>query len=362
MTLEIQRYLLNGGTPETLQEEYGIKHRRHGTHPNLIQFKYSQIDSPMGERIVQECRGIILDEFDKWRVVARPFDKFFNYSQGHAAPIDWDTARVQEKMDGSLIIFYNYGGSWHVATSGMPDASGEVHGFGMSFEELFWEIWAQAGYKLPYGQEHYTLMFELTSPYNRIIVNNRDFRLTLLGVRNRRTGCELPPNIMAQQHGYNVVREFPLTSLDGVLKTFDTMDPVKQEGYVIVDGKHQRIKVKHPGYVALHHMKSAASPKAFLEVIRSGETDEFLTHFPEYEKEYLDVKDQYDHLILELITSYQMIQDIEEQKAFALVAVKSRYPGALFAIRGGKAQTIREYLASANVKLLMRVLGMKDAD
>jgi len=57
-----------------------------------------------------------------------------------------------------------------------------------------------------------------------------------------------------------------------------------------------------------------------------------------------------------------VIRDIEVQKEFALKAVKSRYPGALFAIRGGKAQTFREYLASANVKLLMRVLGMKDAD
>ena len=246
MTLEIQKYLLNGGTPETLQEEYGIKHRRHGKYPHLIQFKYNQIDSPMGERIVQECRGIILDERANWMVIARPFDKFFNYGEGHAAPIDWDSARAMEKLDGSLIIFYNYGGSWHVATSGMPDASGDIGGFGMTFEALFWEIWEQAGYKLPYGQEHYTLMFELTSPYNRIIVNNRDFRLTLLGVRNRRTGCELPPDVMGQQYGYNVVREFPLTSLDSVLKTFDTMDPVTQEGYVIVDGQHNRIKVKHP--------------------------------------------------------------------------------------------------------------------
>ena len=109
-------------------------------------------------------------------------------------------------------------------------------------------------------------------------------------------------------------------------------------------------------------MKSTASPKTFLEVIRSGETDEFLTHFPEYEKEYLDVKGKYDRLVGHLEGAYEVIADIEVQKEFALEAMKSRYPGALFALRAGKVQTFREYLAGVSVKQLMRVLGMKDTD
>jgi hypothetical protein len=54
----------------------------------------------MHEPIVRESRGVILDEADDWRVVARAFDKFFNYGESGADEIDWGTARVQEKVDG----------------------------------------------------------------------------------------------------------------------------------------------------------------------------------------------------------------------------------------------------------------------
>ncbi|KKM74283.1 hypothetical protein LCGC14_1401830 [marine sediment metagenome] len=102
MTLELQKFLRADGSPEKLKEQFGIISRRHGRYDNLVCFKYHMIDSPMGERIVQECRGIILDEEDNWNVVSRSFNKFFNIFEGHAAEIDWDTACVQEKLDGCL--------------------------------------------------------------------------------------------------------------------------------------------------------------------------------------------------------------------------------------------------------------------
>src|SRR6185312_8924249 len=113
---------------ERLNEAYGIDFNQHKTYPNLYSLKYNMIESPMGERIVQECRGIVLDAADNWNVVARPFDKFFNVGEGHAAKIDWNTAKVQEKLDGSLMIMYHYGDDWQVASSGTPDASGHAHG------------------------------------------------------------------------------------------------------------------------------------------------------------------------------------------------------------------------------------------
>ena len=42
----------------------------------------------MDNPIVQQARGIILDEAKDWKVVARPYDKFFNLGEGNAAPID----------------------------------------------------------------------------------------------------------------------------------------------------------------------------------------------------------------------------------------------------------------------------------
>ena len=76
---------------EELCGRYAIRAKRHRNHPNL---KYSQILSPMHEPVVRECRGLIVDEADAWRVVCRAYDKFFNVGESNAAAVDWAAARV----------------------------------------------------------------------------------------------------------------------------------------------------------------------------------------------------------------------------------------------------------------------------
>src|SRR4051812_14936403 len=74
----LTQQFLESNALEELTTRYAIKVKRHGEFPNLVMLKYDQINSPMSEPIVQECRGIILDEADNWRVVSFPFRKFFN--------------------------------------------------------------------------------------------------------------------------------------------------------------------------------------------------------------------------------------------------------------------------------------------
>lgn len=69
---------------------------------DYILLKYNQLESDLSNLIVQECRGIILRKSDL-KVVCFPFKKFFNYHEPNAANIDWDGARVLDKIDGSLI-------------------------------------------------------------------------------------------------------------------------------------------------------------------------------------------------------------------------------------------------------------------
>ena len=87
---------------------------------DLVCFKYSQIDSDFNEPLVRECRGIILEK-DTWNVVAYAFNKFFNFGESYADEIDWASARVLEKVDGSLIKIYYYNG-WRVGTNSTIDA------------------------------------------------------------------------------------------------------------------------------------------------------------------------------------------------------------------------------------------------
>ncbi len=360
----LQEFLRTGGTLSELAETYAVKSVRHKIYPNLVLFKYSQIASDMSLPIVQECRGVVLDEDDGWRVVSRAYDKFYNYGEPNAAPIDWATARVQEKVDGSLCTVYEYAGQRHVATTGSPDASGPVNNGEIIFAALFWETlglylgedWDAA----PWDHPDWCYLFELTTPHNRVVVNHLMASLTLLGVRNRATGLWVPASDTVMARVVPPVREFSLQSFADILATFDGMDPVQQEGYVVVDAHGHRVKVKHPGYVALHHMKDGMTAKSILEVIQRGEVPEVTAHFPELAEAFDQVKAKYDALASAIDTAYAPIKGIETQKDFAAEALAFPYSAALFDLRRGKATSGKDFLAKAMLPSLMRLLDLKE--
>jgi len=48
------------------------------------------------------------------------------------------------------MTMYYYDGEWHIASSGMPDASGPLKGQnGITFADFFWKLWKRQGYSLP---------------------------------------------------------------------------------------------------------------------------------------------------------------------------------------------------------------------
>ena len=353
-------FLLNGGSLAELYSRFHIGVRRHGAYDNLVQLKYSQIESPMAEEVVQCCRGIILDEDNDWAVVAWPFNKFFNHGEALAAVIDWNTARVQEKLDGSLLLMYRYDNGWHVATTGVPDASGAVGCSGMTFAQLFWEAWEKQQFRYPIGLDDcFTFMFELTSPLNRVVVQQHTTLLSFVGMRSIWTGKELAT---WYRYSYNPVQEFKLTTIADVLATFEKMDALAQEGYVIVDGAFHRVKVKHPGYVALHHLKSSFSMRKVIEVVQRGKAAEVLVHFPEWRGPFEQVQAAYDGLAVHLEQEYDRLKPLAStsRKDFALATKSSPYPATLFQLLDGKYPSARASLGEVHVDKMLDLLGVRD--
>jgi hypothetical protein len=361
MPLLIQQYLRGHGTLETLATEYAIKHARHATHTNLVLLKYDQINSPMAELIVRECRGLILDESDHWRIVARPYEKFFNYGEPNAADIDWSTSCVQEKVDGTLCVFYHYAGHWHVATTGLPDARGRANTLPMTFHELIWQAAEASGLRL-LSPEH-TYLCELTSPHTRVVVAHLETRLTLLGIRHTETGAwaSLADRDVYIEGRISAVREYGLGSFAELLATFASLNPLQQEGYVVVDGRGHRVKVKHPAYVSIHLLKEDATPKRYVEVLRGGEAWELLSYFPELAVTFDPIRGAYEALIAVIDADYARLRDIPTQKDFAAEALSTRCSAALFALRAGKCASAREFLATqAQLPFVLRLLGIKE--
>lgn len=167
--LAVQAALRGGASLVALAEELHLNVFR---HPDpavpLVGLKYNQLDSPKLHPVVRECRGIVLEE-GSWSLVAKGFNRFFNVGEDGEdfAKFDWSDFSCTSKEDGSLILLYYYANEWRVNTSG-SFAFGDVQGYATSWCELFW---ATSGIKPDdlKGLEEHTLVFEMCTPYNRVV-------------------------------------------------------------------------------------------------------------------------------------------------------------------------------------------------
>lgn len=197
--------------------------------------------------LVRECRGIILDETDNYRPVCVPFFKFSDYGEAAPNPIDWKTARVQEKIDGSLIKVWWDKGEWHVSTNKMINAaSARFNDSKESFLDFFHKAWKKTGVNFNDLNRDYTYMFELVSPKVRIVVPYKQMNIYHIGTRDNKTLKELDLDI-----GVKKPREFAITSIETCIEAAKRLGK-KQEGFVVVDSQWHRIKVKSPEYIKIH--------------------------------------------------------------------------------------------------------------
>jgi hypothetical protein len=307
-----------------LEHDYKIKITCDG---DVASLRYDQIESPMHEPIVQQCRGMVVDTVRR-RVVAWPYNKFWNHGEALAAPVDWATARVQEKLDGSLMILYwrdAYDG-WCVASSGHPSAGGSFGSDERTFREAFWQVARGGALWHPATDTRITYMFELCDAPNRVVVRHDEPRLVLHGARFLDSGEELSPAALvmaaADMH-CELAREFGIGSIADCLAAADALDPIQQEGFVVVDAQFRRVKIKSPRYVILHHMKGEATVRRAIELWQTGEAGELLAHFPEMRAGIQPVHDALDNIATQAVQDFEANRAHPSRKAFAL-AVKDR--------------------------------------
>ena len=236
-----------------LHKEHGVRVRREGP---LAVFNYG-FDCVYAEPLVQEARGIIIDT-ERLEVVCWPFRKFGNHTESYADPIDWPTARVQEKVDGSIIkLWYDRSRpGWQFATNGTIRA--EDAPVGEAVRTTFADLIRQADNyaDIPFDDldRDSTYIFELVTPRTQVIVRYSTTTLYHLGTRSNLTGEESETDI-----GIRKPREYPIHSLAECVETAMTLnagaeDEIRAEGFVVVDGRWNRVKVKSPDYIARHQL------------------------------------------------------------------------------------------------------------
>ncbi len=345
----------------------------------LVSLKYDQVRSPMEHPAVQDCRGMIVREDDPTCLVAFPYRKFFNLGESRAATIDWHSARVLEKLDGSLIIMYfdhRLGQRrWRVATSGQPVAGGPYNGFGKTFEEVFWETWLELGYQVPIHPEHpmddVWYFFELCRPDNRIVVKYESPRLVLHGARRRAGLLELgweELHAHACRYGWEAVsdwrRDGMAMNAARVTEAASITDPLGLEGFVVVDRHFKRVKVKNPAYVELHHLRGngVRSPRSVVECVKRGEVDEILAHFPDMREQFDPITEAID-AAADLISLKLARFGALDRKSFALEVKDVPFSNAAFRLYGQgivPSEIVRARILEMTTPAILRALGMRD--
>lgn len=266
---------------------------------DYVLIKYDMINSDFTQEIVNECRGIIIDKHTN-KAHALSFKKFYNIQEELHADIDWKTARVQEKVDGSKILYwYNeYKNEWQVSTSGTLDAyKAQVNDSGITFGQLFEEavknsVLLTINNLFNKLDKAHCYTFELVSPESRIVVPYKKTEIYLIGVRDIYTFEEEKPAEDYLSEFIKIPKEYSLHTLEDCLKATEKMG-FDEEGFVVVDDNWNRVKIKSPEYVLAHHARAngATSISRVLEMIENGYDKDFLKIYPEYTEKFDKVRE-----------------------------------------------------------------------
>lgn len=289
-----------GCTSDHLEMLVGQRMIDRANHPEfplaLLCYGRKTVYDNLWDSVTTKCRGLIYNT-ETLEIVARPFEKFFNYGS-EDAKLDINGAalllaqepEIYEKLDGFLAILYQYNDQEYIASKGSftsPHAKWATNWYQKhKATEMGWN-WPK----------NCTPVFEGITRNLRIVVDYGEAdELRLLGLVNNETGDEAS---YATMLGYGIANGIKV-----VAKKFDfnMAAALKQaneatknfEGYVLVwrrPGQPPfRLKVKFLEYLRLHRFVTQVSPKRIVEALENGwdsVLDEYVENSTPWFSEYV---------------------------------------------------------------------------
>ena len=331
---EIAKFISDN--PANSRKKIKGKHIRFHNKGNRYIFNYETIYCDYKDPVVQEARGAILEideEIGSISVVCWPFRKFGNYQESYADNIDWSSAKVQEKVDGSIIKLYFYDGEWTWATNGMIEAADAL----TQSSDFMSLIKNCINYnKIPYGRlnKDYTYIFELVTKENRVVIDYNEEKLYHLGTRSNISGKECDEDI-----GITKPAMYELSSLEACIEAAHSLNEggiVKKEGFVVVDKNYNRVKIKSPAYLNVHNIATGCiTKKQFLQAISLDiDISQYITdslleiQYLYYKYKYMEMKRDIEQLLVYARGLYEEYE--HDRKAVALGISKSKYASLMF--------------------------------
>lgn len=300
-------------------------------HPILPLTIFNYTDKCQWENLWDEvtlsCRGLVVDNLGN--IVARPFKKFFNLSEGKTnVTSQYD---IYTKYDGSLGILFFYGESWVFASRGSFTSDQAVKGFKLLSKYDYSSL-----------DKENTYCFEIVYSENKIVVNYGDYEdVILTGVFNTQTGEEQSINCWLLPHAKMHKKDTPLERLHEIIND-------NEEGYVIRFSNGERCKIKGAEYLRLHKMMSEMSTTAVWDCLRNGDSilelihdfpDEFYNIVRDYER---DLSIKFYNKSIEIKSEHLVISKSLgncSDKTYALFIKDNPYKSFLFLLRNDREIT-----------------------
>lgn len=344
-----------------LKEEHGIAVRP-SVMGDKFSLNYDQIMSKPNNPVSNQCRGLIIRpvgdlsalEHD-WEnkvvgdvvILAWPMSRFFNLGDSNAAEVDWNDPqlRVYDKLDGTCCIVYwdDKWSRWNIATRSVPEADLPIKKdhivIGNStFSDLFTDTFVRTWHTISplsdvnpflWLKKEWTYVFELTSPYNKIVVKYDEPEITLLAIRDLITGREI--DVSDETSGLSWVKRaksWPISEPTGLIAFLDLQDPSKVEGAVVCDSRFNRVKIKSKAYLLSFKMKDMLqlSRRSVLEAVLEGRIDDVIPHLePDLAEHVRDLQDRVRKYFATIDTNFRVWknQSNGDRKAFAVLVQQS---------------------------------------
>ncbi|APC46427.1 RNA ligase and tail fiber protein attachment catalyst [Streptomyces phage BRock] len=273
---------------QIMLEEGYVRYKTHNEFPELRIFEYTEkcVYERVWNNVTKKTRGLIVN-WETKEILARPFDKFFNYGEpSQTVQLDpTDYVRVTDKMDGSLGILYRRpDGFLAIATKG------SFHS-----EQAEWATKEIRKYMTTHFREdEETWMFEIIYPSNRIVLDYEGYSgLVLLGVRLIDEGFVALPEDVFDWKGRKATT-FRYQTLQEALEASPRRNA---EGFVVhIPDRKVMVKIKQEDYVLLHKIVTGLTPRRVWENLSEGKTlEDMLEIVPDEWHDWL--REQYDVLL-----------------------------------------------------------------
>ncbi len=367
--MELISYLKQFGIAQ-LQEEFNIKAAYSLAFPELVTLCYDHTKTSRNP-ITNECRGIILDK-NTFEIKAYPFSRFGDYDPKKTTDFDFSDFKCFEKVDGSLIILYFYAGQWNVGTKSMPDGRGKISGLDKNYEQIFWEIWHENGFALPTRQD-FTYLFEVKFPSNRQYITQTDKKsIAFIGLRNIQTFEEMDIQTALQNQvipHWTLVPSKSMTNIAVIWARATALNPSVDEGFVLLDKKFNRLKVKSPAYELIALLRRPSEDpsinakirqdnfKRLIKIAKYSTDKVFLSRFSNCEKDFEQIIQAKSALIEKLEHILKEVH-LLEGAAFGQYCKKSPFQKFVFHLKksGDVSLFLKEGSEDAFVDMVTVVL------